>query len=265
MNDFILEKVIPVFQYNNLNDFEDFWKLKAEWFEAPNERRGGWSGVFRIDLKSPDNNNNFGIFIKRQENHTTRTWKHPLNGILTLEREFRNLQLLCKNGIPSLDVLFFGKRENKRSRRAILVTMELKGYISLHSIMQQWHESGKSGIQKHDIMLHKIVDVIKKLHENHIQHNCLYSKHLFIDQSLVENKYKNNGSNADPVKLIDLEKAKIRPFKSQCILRDLYTLNRHTHHLDIKNRLRFFKLYTGCKYLFKKEKKLLNRIITYKD
>ena len=69
---------------NNLDDFDDIWKLKTKWFEPPNIRRGGWSGVVKIDLDTPQGK--IGIFIKRQQNHITKTFIHPIRGMLTFER-----------------------------------------------------------------------------------------------------------------------------------------------------------------------------------
>ncbi len=263
INNFILKEASPIFRYNGLNNFEDFWNIKAEWFEPPNIRRGGWSGVSNLRLKTPGGKNDFGIFLKRQENHISHTLGHPVKGILTFEREANNLFFLQKRGIPSLKVLFFAKQETKKSRRAILITQELKGYISLKKMLQNCHNEEKTGTPGYNLMMHSVAGVVKKMHENHLQHNCLYAKHIFIHQSLLENNFKKTEIHENPIKLIDLEKAKIRLFKSQCMRRDLYTLNRHTEYLSLKDRLRFFKFYTGCKKICN-QKKILELIAGYK-
>jgi len=43
-----------IFEANGFPNFTSIWNLSAEWFESPNVRRGGWSGVNRIPLKKPD-------------------------------------------------------------------------------------------------------------------------------------------------------------------------------------------------------------------
>ena len=37
---------------NNFADFDALWNLKTDWFEEPNIRRGGWSGVVKHPLKT---------------------------------------------------------------------------------------------------------------------------------------------------------------------------------------------------------------------
>ena len=89
MLDYVAEPLKPVFDYNGLFGFSDFWNRKIEWFEAPNHRRGGWSGVARSELTLPDGGR-LPVFVKRQANHMTRTWRHPFRGQPTLIREFEN-------------------------------------------------------------------------------------------------------------------------------------------------------------------------------
>jgi hypothetical protein len=100
----------------NNDTFDAFWRNNSPWFEAPNIRRGGWSGVVKCVVDS------FGqpqkVFIKRQENHVTKTLMHPIKGIPTFLREYRNIQSLNAKNIPTLDVLYF---ETKASK-AVLVT-----------------------------------------------------------------------------------------------------------------------------------------------
>ena len=57
---------------NSLGYFSALWQLQADWFEEPNIRRGGWSGVVKIPLRNGKYESSY-IFIKRQENHLSRT------------------------------------------------------------------------------------------------------------------------------------------------------------------------------------------------
>ena len=121
MQDYIAKDWKAVARANGLDDFEALWELDIGWFEEPNERRGGWSGVSRHEIELP-NGSREGIFIKRQQNQTTRSWLHPLRGIQTFRREFGNLMLLQSFGVPTLDVLYFAERKSGADRRAILIS-----------------------------------------------------------------------------------------------------------------------------------------------
>jgi hypothetical protein len=50
MKDHFPEKWQEILSHNDLDSFEKLWALQLEWFEEPNQRRGGWSGVSRCDL-----------------------------------------------------------------------------------------------------------------------------------------------------------------------------------------------------------------------
>ena len=54
MKDYLADDWQRIFEFNGLRSFDDFWKLEAQWFEEPNQRRGGWSGVARCELKRPE-------------------------------------------------------------------------------------------------------------------------------------------------------------------------------------------------------------------
>ena len=63
------------------------------------------------------------------------------------------------------------------------------------------------------------------------------------------------------MKFIDLEKLKRTFFKKQAVIRDLFTLHRHSNdHWSTKDRLLFFKAYTGETNLSKQSKNLWREI-----
>ena len=229
---------------NNFNDFNSIWDLKTEWFEAPNIRRGGWSGVIKIDINTPQDK--VGIFIKRQENHLTKTALHPIKGQPTFEREFNNILRLRKNNIPTLEPVYFAKRNQDGNHQAILITKELAGYIPLES--ERFLTTGDLIKDKvHKARLFKAVaETIRAMHHHHFQHNCLFLKHLFI---------KPDGDSWD-VKIIDLEKLKKTIFKRSAVHRDLYTLSRHAEGWPIKDRVKFFQAYVQEEKLSNKSKNL---------
>ena len=87
MNEYTAAEWKDTFAFNGLRTFDDFWKLEAKWFEEPNKRRGGWSGVARCELNLPGGGK-VAVFLKRQEHHITRTFTHPVRGLSTFVREF---------------------------------------------------------------------------------------------------------------------------------------------------------------------------------
>src|ERR1051325_9024795 len=109
MNDYMAAEWQRIFEFNGLRSFADFWKLQATWFEEPNQRRGGWSGVARCELKLPEGGTAC-VFLKRQENHTTRTLTHPVRGIATFVREFQQVLRYRQHRIPTLTPLYFAQR-----------------------------------------------------------------------------------------------------------------------------------------------------------
>jgi len=228
------------FSANNLNDFEALWDLKTDWFEPPNIRRGGWSGVVKITLDTPQGK--AGVFIKRQQNHTTKTICHPIKGIATFQKEFHNIERLSAKQIPTLELIYFAQKET----RSILITKELENYHPLDS-KELYDLTTKS---KRAVLL-KVAQASAKMHYWKFQHNCFYPKHIFVKK--IEEQWD--------VRFIDLEKLKRTIFKKQSIVRDLLTLYRHAdNHWTTKDRLYFFKCYVNEKKLSTRSKRLWHTI-----
>jgi len=101
MKDYLSEQWRPILRHNNLDSFVCLWSVDAGWFEDPNERRGGWSGVSRCELELPEGGRT-AVFLKRQENHTTRTLLHPF-GLATFVREMRNILMFKRARVPALE------------------------------------------------------------------------------------------------------------------------------------------------------------------
>ena len=217
---------------NGLDSFESIWALDIGWFEEPNQRRGGWSGVSRYDVTLADDRTG-GIFIKRQQNHSTRTWRHPFKGILTFRREFQNLMLLHSFDVPTLEVLYFAERTVGDQRRAILISRELSGYASLENCMAYWQQHGLPERTIWHETIQRIAAVARRMHQHHIQQNCFMPKHVFIGEL----------HGQMDVRLIDLEKAKRRWTVERALLRDLDTFNRRSPGIRTTDRLRFLLAY----------------------
>lgn len=246
MEDYISEAWRPVLENNGIADFDALWQLEAGWFEAPNQRRGGWSGVSRYELTTPDGDK-LGIFLKRQENHKTFSWRHPVKGVPTFLREFRHIMRYRAYGVPTLEPVYFAMRETNQGHRAIIVTVELEGFVSLETLVLQ----GALSFQIRKKVLQSVAALAGTMHRNHIQHNCFYPKHVFV-------RLNDNGDVE--ARVIDLEKSRWRPTSRLCALRDLDTLNRHSCNWSRTDRLRFLLAYMQIQRLSPQAKSLWQRL-----
>lgn len=225
MQAFIAKKWKKFLRKQHLDNFDAWWKFKADWFEEPNERRGGWSGVSRIELHKADGKP-VAFFLKRQQEHTTRTWRHPIKGILTFEREAENI-LACKEaGVPALELVLFEQKVIDGKRCAVLETVALDDYSELTYIKDK---------QQRRAIIRACADTVRRLHKAKLQHNCLYPKHIFVRLA---------GDKAE-ARLIDLEKTKRVRNRRKAMLRDLDSLNRHAEDWSRTDKLRFLLDYIG--------------------
>ncbi|MBZ0142102.1 MAG: lipopolysaccharide kinase InaA family protein [Rhodocyclaceae bacterium] len=233
MHDFINERWRPILAHNGLADFEALWKLEAQWFEPPNQRRGGWSGVARCELSLPGGGTR-AIFLKRQENHGTFSFRHPVGGVPTFLREFRRIQHYRACGIPTLEPVYFAMRRTSRGHRAILATEELTGFVSMEDRVQRWLREGAPARPIRLRYLRAVAALLREMHAHGIQHNCFFPKHVFV---------RMNADGGVEARVIDLEKSRWRPHGALCARRDLYSLNYHSQCWSRSDRLRFYKAY----------------------
>lgn len=222
---------------NQLAEFDAIWNVKVDWFEAPNERRGGWSGVGRMQLKTATEAS-LGVFLKRQENHERRTLMHPIKGEPTFACEFKMMQYLAKHQVPSLKAVAFGQRNFNGSMQALLMTEELVGFIPLEQAVGQLFSEKRPTLSVQKTLIKQVAFTVSKLHQSGVQHRSLYPKHLFVDTLNVQ----------DAV-VIDLEKSRTKLLPFMRTFYDLSTLNRHSEHWSRTARLYFYKQYLGVNKL----------------
>ena len=239
MKDFINERWRPILAHNGLADFNALWNLKVEWFEDPNHRRGGWSGVARCELDLPEGGTRV-VFLKRQENHGTFSWRHPLRGMPTFQREFRKIMHYKACGIPSVEPVYFAMRTIGKDQRAILATEELTGFFSMQARAQQWLEGGAPARPIRLRYLRAVADLLARMHAKGIQHNCFFPKHVFT---------RMNPDGSVEARVIDLEKSRWRPGRLLSARRDLYSLTLQSLCWSRTDRLWFFKAYLGIERL----------------
>jgi hypothetical protein len=202
-----------LFKQNGLSQFEQIWTLDHEWFEPPNYRRNGWSGVIKYPLKDLSGQTQ-DVFIKRQENHNCKSLFHPIRGVPTFRREYLNINRLNKKNIPTLTDLYYGERIHNNHHQSILITRSLDGYESFEDFFQPDRQVPEALTAEIMQLTGKIT---RLLHNARFRHGSLYPKHFFI----------LNSDNQVDVRIIDLEKLKWYPLKRWIRFNDISRIIRH--------------------------------------
>ncbi|PHS73652.1 MAG: lipopolysaccharide kinase [Cycloclasticus sp.] len=250
MMHYISEKWRDILVFNDLDTYQKIWSLEAEWFEEPNQRRGGWSGVSRIELKLPLGGT-VGMFLKRQEDHVTRSIAHPIKGFSTFLREYKVIGAFQKSGVPTLDLVLFDQWKEDGHQRACIMTEELVDYIPLSSDAYSTGGEFFSNVEQKEKVFVKLANLMRVMHRRNFQHNCFYPNHIFVRQL--------PGGDID-LRVIDLEKVKKVVHRKRAVLRDFNTLMRHSFGWVDDDKLGFFKIYQGENELSYRSKRLWKQI-----
>lgn len=216
---------------HGLDNFAALWALPLDPVDEPNTNRGGWSEVYRLELKDEQGMTQ-AFYVKRQENHLTRTLAHPF-GEPTFAREFRAIQTYMRLGVPVLEPVFFARRRQPSGAQAIIITRALDEYSPLEDWLQRWDSLGR---RERDQLIHTAAALVRTLHNTGYVHNCLYPKHIFLE-----------GGAEGRARLIDLEKTRRAVLGRRDYVRDLETLQRRSHSPSRSERLRFLLSYLGIK------------------
>lgn len=209
-----------------LSTFEQIWDYPIQWIDTPNYNRGGWSGVGRLEVLFE--NKPVTLFVKKQLNHTSRTLRHPIQGVPTFTTEYQALRFLQEHGVTTPNVVFSEQRSVSEGQQAILITEALAGYQPLDAVMK----SDLSLLQQREL-LRSIAKTIRNMHRLRVQHRALYAKHIFV---------KPHEKSFD-VALIDLEKSRRIVLPWIQAMSDLITLNYRTKGWTKTARLYFYKQY----------------------
>lgn len=196
--------------------FELYWRQQGEWVEAPNQRRGGESGVQRVH-----DANGCLLYVKRQVGHTYRNWRYPL-GRPTVLRERDALIAMQRLGVGVPEMVFCGAQQGADKQwQALLVTAALDGFVEI----DHWYAAGgreRYGDAVHDRVLKTIAHTLARMHLGRWQHGCLYAKHLFV-------RVTGSGESVQvDVALLDLEKSRQRLTAYKAASHDLKQLRRHS-------------------------------------
>lgn len=221
-----------IFAQNQLHDFDAIWTREIDWFEAPNEKRGGWSGVGCLQLDTPVGKS-LRVFVKKQQNHGRFSLRNPIKGEPTFRREFEHLRFLEERGFDAPRVVFYGEQSSNQQTRAILITLELTGFIPLDELSLQIATREIMSAKAKRILLANIAAKIRCFHQLNLMHRALYPKHIFVATA----------DTAPQIALIDLEKARFSPIFWNNAYFDLASLNKHAKYWTRTQRLYFFMQY----------------------
>jgi hypothetical protein len=183
---------------NGMRQFDDVWSLNTQWVEPPNAARGGWSGASRVVLDKPEGGT-LAVFLKRQENHRTRTWRAPFC-VPTFRREYENIRVLRALGIPAVPALYYGESRRDGRYRAAILTVALDEYLSLDA----WLDENTDPTQRHEV-LQATAHWSAEFSRRRLQHGCLYDKHIFVRKAPATQRYA-----PEDICFIDLEKMRRR-------------------------------------------------------
>jgi tRNA A-37 threonylcarbamoyl transferase component Bud32 len=214
-----------LFAQHQLADFGAIWVRDIAWFEPPNERRGGWSGVGTIELQDGALQDTalqddalqssihapLRLFVKKQQNHGRKSWRHPFAGEPTFRREFNNLKFLAKHNIGAPKLVYYA--ENMAAKQAILITEELIDFVPLDTVQL----SSLNQAQQHTL-IQTVATEVKRFHNAGLVHRALYPKHIFV----------KNAQTAAEIAFIDLEKARHSNFACYRAYFDLAAFLRHS-------------------------------------
>ena len=247
---FVSEQFFKLLKQNQLDTFDKVWNYQVNWFEEPNERRGGWSGVGRIELMHNDGKALVG-FLKKQDNHCRTSFLHPIKGVPTFQREFEMMRYLASKRINAPEVMLFSRNPNG-DLKTTLLTKELAGFVPLEELTEQMFANGRAPFVEQRQVIQAVAAFAKRLHAVKVQHRSFYPKHLFVNLS---------SDKSPQVAVIDLEKSRINHIAILRSIMDLSVLNRHAKHWSKSRRMYFYLQYLGLKRLTPYAKWLCRRIV----
>ena len=232
--------------------FNYFMGLKGELYRDMNGRK---TLRFYID--------DAGFFIKQ---HFGIGWKEVFKNLSQLKlpvigakTEYDAIRYLHTLSIDTMDIVGFSQKgNNPATLKSFLITKELDNTTSLEDYCANWPEQVPSFREK-QLLLRKVATIVKKMHENGMNHRDLYICHFLLRK---KNKEAEDDSR---LFLIDLHKAQVREkVPERWLIKDLAALYFSAMHIGLTKRdfLRFVKIYRGqtLKSVLGKEDGFWNKI-----
>jgi len=187
-----------------------------------------------------------GFFIKQ---HFGIGWKEVFKNLSQLKlpvvgarTEYNAIKFLHSLGIDTMDIVGFSQHGiNPATIKSFLITKELDSTVSLEDYCVNWSNEPPAFSEK-QLLLRKVAGIVKKMHENGLNHRDLYICHFLMRKS---NEVVDNET---PLFVIDLHKAQIRQkVPERWLIKDLSALYYSAMHIGLTRRdfLRFIKQYRG--------------------
>lgn len=235
-----------------LLDIESVSQREFDWFEAPNKRRGGWSGVSRIVLnpEAPEGEQK-AVFLKIQQNHYYRAPNTFLLKRLTFEREFAAMSTLAQVTDDIPEVILFAKWEENGNQGCILITESLEDWLPLGPWLMGSHTKPAPDPETFKKALEGIASTARAIHAEGWVHMCFSAKHLFLRQ---------NASGDFDVRVVDLEKTRKRIGLGRRTYKDCSHFMRHTPKLSDKFKIHFLKAYFQTEHFTAEHKALIAKM-----
>ncbi len=215
--------------------FDYFMKLKGEQYRNIDGRK-------TLRFYIGDN----GYFIKQ---HFGIGWKEVFKNLSQLKlpvigakTEYNAINYLHTLGIDTMDIVGFSQKGiNPAAIKSFLITKELNNTSSLEDYCANWTEQVPSFKEK-QLLIRKVAVIVKKIHENGMNHRDLYICHFLLRKTTEEAEEDSR------LFLIDLHKAQIREkVPERWLIKDLAALYFSSMHIGLTKRdfFRFIKVYSG--------------------
>ena len=195
----------------DLLTFDDWWRLPADWVEAPNYRRGGWSAVSRLLLDGAAGEPET-LYVKRQVAQFRRTRASGGRPRPTYFHEF--LALTLSPALPVVDWVCYAEHGD----RAILVTRAPRGFVPLSALPATMPAAHLA------CALVSVGATLAQLHRRRLQHGACYPDHILVDPTSLR------------VRLLDLERWRRRLTVAAAARSDLDQLLRRAPFLEQTGR-----------------------------
>jgi len=214
-----------------LLDIESLTTREFDWFERPNKRLGGWSGVSRLVL-NPDapKAEQVALFLKIQNNHCYRTIGNGFKKRLTFEREMDAFEALSTLDVLPELLLFAKWRTADGDVGSLIITKELKGFVELEGLLKTIRSTQSQSDAAIRKALSAVADATRAMHATGWAHFSYKPKHVFISVA---------SEPEHQIRLIDFERAR-RPLRAKTfVTEDLSRFLRHSLYLSREQKLQF--------------------------
>lgn len=234
-----------------LLDIESLTMREFDWFERPNKRLGGWSGVSRL-LLNPDapEGERTPVFLKIQQNHCYQTIRNGFKKRQTFEREMDGFDALEELGaLPEL--LLFSKWRSGGNVGSLIITKGLDGFVMLEHFLKSTlltHPQPDDEIFK---ALSAVAETTRALHQTGWAHFAYKPKHVYISRE---------SEPAYQIRLLDFERAR-RPLRANTfVTEDLSRFLRHSLYLNPEHKMHFLRDYFQTDRFSPKQHRLIRRL-----